>query len=98
MVKGTSTGGGSGGSFNAAPVDFLEVLRGPNFGADEVRRLSGGATGAAASEFRRAVEQIAGESGSNPTLAGRVGVGQYLLGQHRRAVDTLSHSKDGIAR
>lgn len=80
-------------------VNFLEALKtsGP-FGAEEVKRILIAASGPGASELRRAVDQLVSESVSNPALTARAGIGQYLLGQHRRAVETLDGTKDGAGR
>ena len=52
--------------------------------------------GAGASEFRRAVEQVAQDAESNPTLLTRAGIGYFLLGQPELAVQTLASSRDGV--
>ena len=80
-------------------VNYAEAIRtAGSFGADDVRRLTSAVAGPAASEFRRAVEQLAAESAGNPTLQTRAGIGMYILGQHRRAVDLLSGTRDGVGR
>jgi len=80
-------------------INFLEMLKGSTaLGVEDIRRMHLGATGSGAAEFRRAVEQIVSESNSNPALRSRAGIGLYLLGQHRRAVDMLTGIKDGLGR
>lgn len=80
-------------------VNFVEALKSPGpFGPEDVRRITIAAAGPGAGDFRRAVEQVAAESGGNPTLQVRGGIGMFLLGQHRRAIDLLSGSKDGFGR
>lgn len=93
--KGWKSGGGS----SAEPVNILEVLRdSPTFGADELRRVLSSAAGAGAVELRRAVEEVQSDSSGNPALRVRAGIGLYLLGQHRRAIDVLSGCRDGTGR
>ena len=76
-------------------VNFTELLEtAPSFGPDEVRRILGAAVGAAAVEFRRAVEHAA--SSPSPSAKVRAGIGFFFLGQHRRAIDALEGCKDGI--
>lgn len=80
-------------------VNFLETLRSSTaFGQEEIRRMMSAASGPGAAEFRRAVEQIASEAAGQPLLQVRAGIGLFLLGQHRRAVDMLSGTKDGLGR
>lgn len=80
-------------------MNFLEALKTPGaFGTEEVKRLLIAASGAGAAEFRRSVEQVVSESASNPALKARAGIGLYMLGLHRRAVDMLEGTKDGAGR
>jgi DNA-directed RNA polymerase subunit alpha len=80
-------------------VNFLEALKSPGaFGTEEVKRLLIAASGPGAADLRRAVDQLISESASNPALKARAGIGQYMLGQHRRAVETLEGTKDGAGR
>lgn len=90
---------GSAAAAPSQPVNYLEVLqKSPSFGPDEVRRMLLAASGPGAGEFRRAVEQVVSESSSNPGLRYRAGIGMFLLGQHRRAVDMLAGCKEGFGR
>jgi DNA-directed RNA polymerase subunit alpha len=80
-------------------VNFLEALKTPGaFGVDDVKRMLLSASGPGAAELRRAVDQIVSESASNPALKARAGIGLFLLGQHRRAIDMLDGTKDGVGR
>jgi DNA-directed RNA polymerase subunit alpha len=80
-------------------VNFLEVLqKSPTFGPEEIRRLLLAAGGPGASEFRRAVDQVVSDSAGDPALRFRAGIGLFLLGQHRRAIDVLSGCKEGAGR
>ena len=80
-------------------VNFLEALKGPSaLNPEDLRVLLASASGPGAAEFRRAVEQIVVESASDPGLKPRAGIGLFLLGQHRRAVEILSGTKDGVGR
>lgn len=83
----------------AKNVNFLETLKNPSaFGPEDVKRMMSSASGPGASEFRRAVEQVVSESVGNASLKPRAGIGLYLLGQHRRAVEMLTGTKDGVGR
>ncbi|MFO1094991.1 MAG: DNA-directed RNA polymerase subunit alpha C-terminal domain-containing protein [Planctomycetaceae bacterium] len=80
-------------------VNFLETLKSPSaLSAEDIKRMMASASGPGAAEFRRAVEQVIAESGANPSLRSRAGIGLFLLGQHHRAVDMLSGAKEGIGR
>ena len=81
------------------PAEILPLLRdSTTFGQDEVRRLLGSATGAGASEFRRAVDSVSQEAATNPSLKVRAGIGYFLLGQPQRAIEVLAHCKEGVGR
>lgn len=80
-------------------VNFLEELKSPpTLSPEALRNLLAAASGPAAAEFRRAVEQIASEAAGDASLKPRAGIGLFLLGQHRRAVEMLTDTKDGFAR
>lgn len=83
----------------AKPVNFLEALKSPAaIGTEDVKRLLVSASGPAAGELRRAVEQLVSESSANPALKPRAGIGLYMLGLHRRSVEMLDGTKDGAGR
>ena len=80
------------------PAEILPLMKdSTTFGPDEVRRLLGSATGASASEFRRAVDTVAAEA-QNPTMKVRAGIGFFLLGQPQKAIEALTGCKDGMGR
>jgi DNA-directed RNA polymerase subunit alpha len=90
---------GAAAASPSEPVNVLEVLRdAPNLGTDDIRRILTASSGAGAAELRRAVDQVVSESGGNPSLRIRAGIGLYLLGQHRGAIDVLAGCKDGTGR
>lgn len=78
-------------------VDFVQLLCEPQpFGMEEVNRILQSSSGPAASDFRQAVEQVLSESFNNPARKVRAGIGLYLLGRHRQAVDVLENCEEGI--
>ena len=80
-------------------MDILSAMKdSPTFGREEVKRVLGAATGPGAAEFRRVVEQVHHEAGSNPTLKVRAGVGYFFLGQPDKAAEALEGCKDGMGR
>lgn len=56
------------------------------------------AVGVGSADFRRAVEQVTEESGSNPALRVRAGIGQFLLGNAVYAEQLLKDTQDGLGR
>jgi DNA-directed RNA polymerase subunit alpha len=81
----------------AESVAFSDLLEpSKHFGPDEIRRMVGSAVGAGALEFRRTIEQAA--NSSNPSVGVRAGIGFFYLGQHQRAIDALSGTREGIGR
>jgi DNA-directed RNA polymerase subunit alpha len=83
---------------SANPVDVNATLRAPVFGHDEIRRLLSSIAGPASGEFRRTVEAMQSEVGSNPSLKVRVGIGLFYLGKPQQAIDILADTKDGLGR
>lgn len=70
----------------------------PTFGREEVKRVLGASMGPGAAEFRRVVDQVHHEAGSNPSLKVRAGIGYFFLGQPDKAVEALEGCKDGLGR
>src|SRR6188472_1388437 len=83
---------------SATPVDVNATLRGSVFGHDEIRRMLSSIAGPASGEFRRTVEAMQAEVGTNPSLKVRVGIGQFYLGKPQQAVELLAEGKDGLGR
>ena len=53
-------------------MDILAAMKdSPTFGREEVKRVLAAATGPGAAEFRRVVEEVHREAGTNPSLKGR---------------------------
>jgi DNA-directed RNA polymerase subunit alpha len=77
--------------------NFLTALRdSTSINQDEIRGLLSAAMGAGASEFRKAVEQITQEAGSNPSVTVRAGIGLFYLGQAAKAEEALRGCKEGV--
>jgi DNA-directed RNA polymerase subunit alpha len=77
--------------------NFVTALRdSATLTQDDVRTMLSAAMGAGAPEFRKAVEQISQEAGSNPSFAVRAGIGLYFLGQPAKAEEALRGTKEGI--
>ncbi|SFI67377.1 DNA-directed RNA polymerase subunit alpha C-terminal domain-containing protein [Planctomicrobium piriforme] len=78
---------------------FLSTLRdSATLNPDEMRTMVTAAMGTGASEFRRAVEQVAQEAESNPSLAVRAGIGFFFLGHPEKAERALAGCKEGVGR
>lgn len=77
--------------------DFAGTLR-SSLGQEDVRKMLSAASGAGASDFRRAVDQVSQEADSNPSLKVRSGIGLFFLGQTQRAIESLKGCKEGIGR
>ena len=70
----------------------------PTFGREEVKRVLAAATGPGAAEFRRVVEEVHREAGSNPSLKVRAGIGYFFLGQPDKSAEVLEGCKDSHGR
>ncbi len=80
-------------------LDILSAMKeSPSFGREEVKRVLGAAMGPGAAEFRRVVEEVHRDAGSNPSLKVRAGIGYFFLGQPDRAAEVLEGCKDGMGR
>lgn len=79
--------------------NFISALRdSSSIGPEEIRGLLSAAVGTGATEFRKAVEQVAHEADANPSLAVRAGIGLFFLGQPEKAERALTGCKEGIGR
>ena len=67
-------------------MDILSAMKeSPSFGREEVKRVLGAAMGPGAAEFRRVVEEVHRDAGTNPSLKVRAGIG-YFFGHILEAV------------
>lgn len=79
--------------------DFLGVIRdSASLNRDEIQKMLSAAVGAGAGDFRKAVEQVTEEAKSNPSLAVRAGIGQFLIGNSHESERLLSGCSEGIGR
>src|SRR4026209_1652175 len=82
----------------AVEVDLKDiVLSNSTFGPKEIERLSRGVADDIAqfAVLRDSVAELEMREDRSPATAVRLGVCYYLLGRHRRAVETLSSSDGG---
>ena len=81
-----------------APLDIRDLFTGTgSFGPNEIATLIGtlGTDPAAHRDLRGAVKEIEGQGERSPAASVRLGVGQYLLGRWKDALQTLKSADGG---